>query len=777
MNKIQNIDALERLRSLITGDLVVEDEVFPRLVQALVRLGGKRAEDLFVEQLLISKSSSMAARLCRMSVLVIGTRAVPLLVQGVSPITSLDRIRASAEVLCNLGTADAHSALMEISKKVRHPVGKEIALSGLEELERAHPTRYVILPKLMKMVDSDRGILEKEMLECDDRTMVGALIENLPGLPKAAKALTLSVIAAKGDALAFRALQQALFRKPETFTPEYSSAIIKLAREFGPAAAEFNEEWAGQWGSNKEDGLWAITAATALTIIPSKELAPLYAQFMDSPFPEVRIKGLNALSALGDPAFIGAIKPLTAMLPEEEYTATVCALAAMGDAKPLEELVRDRSAQKRALAARMCLKAGRKDLWPALALDEERAVRHAAILALETVETDKRPLAEDLAPIISFTTDHDSFEALARTLASIGDAESARRLVSRLKDNDDRISDTVFRVLKLLRMKGAFRLPDMGDQKDELVKALLDRPADASTLGLTGALIEDFDLDTLEKLRTTLLSQPSAVKFGPAQAVTMAVIGRFQILAAQRKSLEEIDEIISSKPVGAREQLEGVNRVSALWLRSEVDLGTDAVEKIEDWMASVAQDKTLARLARKAAIECLAKTASVRVMPVMLRLRASPTDEIANAAQAALEAMVRRFPTALGGADHDDEGMGKRPNVLIVEDDPNIRNLFHTFLYQKGYNAFTAADGEDALNMMGAAKVSVILLDLHMSGMDGFRFLEALGEMRAPPPVIVATSYGDRTTVLRVLKLGAVDFLRKPVDLAELLARVRKVLA
>jgi DNA-binding response OmpR family regulator len=79
--------------------------------------------------------------------------------------------------------------------------------------------------------------------------------------------------------------------------------------------------------------------------------------------------------------------------------------------------------------------------------------------------------------------------------------------------------------------------------------------------------------------------------------------------------------------------------------------------------------------------------------------------------------------------------------------------------------------------MMQTAHVDTVLLDLHMAGMDGFRFLEALGRMRKPPPVIVTTSFGDRNTVLRVLKLGAIDFLRKPVDLTEMLARIRKVLA
>lgn len=776
MTPLGNIDALERLRSLLNGDVVVEEDVFPRLVQALVRLSGKKGEEIFGEYLRSAKTSHMSGLLSSISVMVLGAAAVPLLVQCVLATVDLTRIRATTDVLAKLGTMEAHAALLELSRKIKHPVGKELAASKLEELERDHPTRFVLLPRLLNLAQEDPKKLFSDFLSADDRSLVRTLLEVLHTLSPDARTFAHRVLAEKGDSSAARLLQQ---RLPQAADPAYASDLALALNgiiERNPGAAQgFVTEWADFYRLHANNELPASTAAKILSLSPLFELAPLYGELLSSKFPEVRIAGLAALASICDKTHLPKIQEISETGSPREIAEATAALSAMGITAPLEALCKDRSSQRRALAATICLKAGRPDLWSALALDDERTVRHAAIEALEKAEPEKRPPPGELAPVISFTTDYDSFEVLARVLGGMGDRESAGRLAERLLERDEHISSAVFRALKALRQRGAFKWSDVAGSNGPVLPELLNMIASSGALGLIGACIEDFETEELEKIRNALLLQPASVKQGSAQAVTMAVIGRIHVLTTRKKVIDEIEKVMTDRLTGAREQIEGVNRVTSLWLRADLELTPEFGERIENWMVHLAQDKTIARIARKSAIDAVGKVGSSKVMPLLARLRMSPTEEIAGAAEAALEVMARRFPAAnMGGGEEASE---KRQSVLIVEDDANIRNLYQTFLFKKGYNAYSAEDGEEALGMMQTAHVDTVLLDLHMAGMDGFRFLEALGRMRKPPPVIVTTSFGDRNTVLRVLKLGAIDFLRKPVDLTEMLARIRKVLA
>ena len=775
MTPIGGTEALERLKALLAGEVIVEEEVMPRLVQALVRLSGTSGQELFAFHLMTSRVSHMAARLAQMSVMVLGAKAVPALVEGALTTVDLPRIRATAEVLAKLGTLEAHGALGEIARRVRHPVGKEMAATKMEELERDHPTRFALLPRLKKLSDEEPEKLFSDFLAVEDREAALILLEELPALNETARALAYRIIGEKGDLNSARLLQNKLLDGEQgDLLGHFAAALGAIIRRLPQVVEDFISEWRSFYTIHKDNREPALAAAQALVANPSPALADAYVNFLGSQFAEVRLLGYKGLTLAGKSGHVGEVSKGLLSTSLEEVAAAAATLCSMGNPAPLEELAKAKSAQRRAIAAGACLEVGRPDLWASLALDEERSVRAVAIKALDLIGSDKVPSAEMLAPIISFTVDYDSFEALCSTLCSLGDLESAKRLAARLSEKDERITSSVLKVLKALRLRGVFTLEALGEGKNLLLATLLNSLSGKDSVSLIGACVEDFDLTSLETLRNALLAQPPSVKQGPAQAVTLAIIGRIHLLGTRKKIIEEIEKAIGGHPATAREQIEYVNRVASLWLRGDLELGQAISERIENWMMTVAHDKTLARIARKAAVEAVGKAGSAKVLPSLLRLRQSPTEEISNSADSAAQTMARRFPMANMSAPADENL--RRQALLVVEDDPNIRNIFQTFLFQRGYAAYGAAEGEEALGMMATAHVDAVLLDLHMPGMDGFGFLEALMKVRNAPPVVVITSYGDRNTVLRVLKLGAVEFLRKPVDLPEMLARVRKAI-
>jgi diguanylate cyclase (GGDEF)-like protein len=119
-------------------------------------------------------------------------------------------------------------------------------------------------------------------------------------------------------------------------------------------------------------------------------------------------------------------------------------------------------------------------------------------------------------------------------------------------------------------------------------------------------------------------------------------------------------------------------------------------------------------------------------------------------------------------------------SVMMIDDEPILVELVRAFLEDAGYRDFRGeTDPVAAMKRLRAEHPDVLLLDLMMPGMSGF---DVLREVRADPvlkmmPVIVMTSASDARTKLRVLELGATDFLEKPVDPSELILRLRNTLA
>jgi CheY-like chemotaxis protein len=111
--------------------------------------------------------------------------------------------------------------------------------------------------------------------------------------------------------------------------------------------------------------------------------------------------------------------------------------------------------------------------------------------------------------------------------------------------------------------------------------------------------------------------------------------------------------------------------------------------------------------------------------------------------------------------------------VLIIEDDPDIRDLLSSVLVLEGYEVVTAADGAQGLDQLRDARPSLILLDLMMPAMDGweFRRQQLLDPSLARVPTVILS--GDGRLEAKAASLGT-PFLRKPVDLDALLAVVAR---
>jgi two-component system phosphate regulon response regulator OmpR len=118
-------------------------------------------------------------------------------------------------------------------------------------------------------------------------------------------------------------------------------------------------------------------------------------------------------------------------------------------------------------------------------------------------------------------------------------------------------------------------------------------------------------------------------------------------------------------------------------------------------------------------------------------------------------------------------GMGNK--VLIIDDDEKLRKLLKEYLEGNGFKVLTLADGSDVKKTLQKESLEMVILDIMLPGKDG---LEVLKEIRTdnPIPVIMLTAKGDQTDRIVGLELGADDYLPKPFNPRELLARMKAVL-
>lgn len=113
--------------------------------------------------------------------------------------------------------------------------------------------------------------------------------------------------------------------------------------------------------------------------------------------------------------------------------------------------------------------------------------------------------------------------------------------------------------------------------------------------------------------------------------------------------------------------------------------------------------------------------------------------------------------------------------ILVIEDDGNIRELLRLYLEQEGYAVETAQDGLEGLRTFKRIHPDLVLLDLMMPVMDGTQVIKEL-RAQSKTPVIMLTAKGETFDKVAGLELGADDYVTKPFEMRELIARVRAVL-
>jgi DNA-binding response OmpR family regulator len=119
------------------------------------------------------------------------------------------------------------------------------------------------------------------------------------------------------------------------------------------------------------------------------------------------------------------------------------------------------------------------------------------------------------------------------------------------------------------------------------------------------------------------------------------------------------------------------------------------------------------------------------------------------------------------------------PDVLIVDDDPDIRGMLSFTLADLGFDVREAKDGNDALDELAETAPDCMVLDLMMPNLDGFSVLEIMRAKRLAPTtaVVILTCKADERALVRGWELGAVEFLTKPIDPYVLASKIAAIVA
>lgn len=118
----------------------------------------------------------------------------------------------------------------------------------------------------------------------------------------------------------------------------------------------------------------------------------------------------------------------------------------------------------------------------------------------------------------------------------------------------------------------------------------------------------------------------------------------------------------------------------------------------------------------------------------------------------------------------------RTPKILIVDDDPRLRDLLRRYLGENGFNVLVSENGEAMKRLWVREHFDVLILDLMMPGEDGLAILKRLRAEKDMTPVIMLTARGEDVDRILGLELGADDYLGKPFNPRELLARIHAVL-
>ena len=117
-----------------------------------------------------------------------------------------------------------------------------------------------------------------------------------------------------------------------------------------------------------------------------------------------------------------------------------------------------------------------------------------------------------------------------------------------------------------------------------------------------------------------------------------------------------------------------------------------------------------------------------------------------------------------------------KPTILIVDDEPGVRSSLSGVLRDEGYSVEAVSTGEACLDRLTRGPVDLIVLDVWMPGMDGLATLAKLRERQVDTQVVLISGHGSIESAVKAIKLGAFDFVEKPLSLDKTLLVVRNAL-
>jgi DNA-binding NtrC family response regulator len=120
------------------------------------------------------------------------------------------------------------------------------------------------------------------------------------------------------------------------------------------------------------------------------------------------------------------------------------------------------------------------------------------------------------------------------------------------------------------------------------------------------------------------------------------------------------------------------------------------------------------------------------------------------------------------------QNMDILPTILVLEDHQPTLDRLARVLRKEGYLVYTASDGDEGMKIYNENRIDIILADVRMPQKDGLRVLRETKGAGGDVEVIVITGYGDEDVVVQALRYGAIDFLRKPIDIEQTLLAIEK---
>lgn len=115
-------------------------------------------------------------------------------------------------------------------------------------------------------------------------------------------------------------------------------------------------------------------------------------------------------------------------------------------------------------------------------------------------------------------------------------------------------------------------------------------------------------------------------------------------------------------------------------------------------------------------------------------------------------------------------------NVLIIDDEPSLRHTLTRLIQSAGFQVTALADGQDALSTLEKLTFDLVFLDIHLPGVNGLDILRTIRKVSPQLPVILLTGNATLQSALEAIRLGATDYLLKPIDPEVLVARTRIIL-